>query len=422
MQKQHRRPSKLDTSGADAESLLAQLERVVPQSPEEIAGQPALPPQLRLSLARLSIAEIVGLAVLLALMCLAIIYLALRFAAPPVASRTLPSATSPAAASLLSEKLLWSFDSRARNVSVATCAEDGSLFVTLDQRELLALASDGTQRFRFKLGGDAKLGPPAACGVAGAVVGTSDGRVIRVNGWGETDWTFNAHSEVAGQPLVFPKIGVVYVSCIDGDVYCLWPTGSPYWHCTTRFRFRSTGPAVTQHGRVYDVATDGTLVAIDNEGKLLWSKGYHLDDDTPLTVTADGGVLSGAGDVIVKWDPDGQELWRFRPWVDITAAPGVSAEGNIYTGNINGQVFALRADGKQLWSAQVPGAITVRPLVAPDGRLCVAAENGKLYSFDSAGRRLYELDLQTPARSLLLTAQGTVYYAGQNGVLYALKG
>ena len=69
---------RFDLSGGEPELLQSELERVLPLGPET-AADPALPSSLRIKLARLSVAETVGLALIATIMCICIIYAVMRF-------------------------------------------------------------------------------------------------------------------------------------------------------------------------------------------------------------------------------------------------------------------------------------------------------------------------------------------------------
>jgi outer membrane protein assembly factor BamB len=148
-------------------------------------------------------------------------------------------------------------------------------------------------------------------------------------------------------------------------------------------------------------------------------------------IGADGSIYFGSLDGnLYAVDPEGAELWRATVG-QVSGVPALSAEGVIYVGMaspVEEMFYALYRDGSVAWRYHLDSHIVESsPLVGPDGTVYLAATNAQTgggsvvaLGADGSERWRYEVGsrlLFSPA----LSPDGTLYVGARNGNLYALN-
>jgi len=148
-------------------------------------------------------------------------------------------------------------------------------------------------------------------------------------------------------------------------------------------------------------------------------------------VGADGTLYFGSLDGnLYALSPDGTELWR-APFGQISGVPALSQEGMIYAGMaspVEEMFYAFNRDGGIRWAYHVEFYVVENsPIVGPVGTIYLAASNpqtarGALVALDPDGseRWRYDTGSRVPF-SPTLGPDGTVYVGGRNGNLYAVN-
>jgi outer membrane protein assembly factor BamB len=208
----------------------------------------------------------------------------------------------------------------------------------------------------------------------------------------------------------------VYFAGGNGLLFALdAETGRPRWDKPfdpgTGVRIWST-PAV--HGALVFVASqDHHLYAVNKAtGDLAWK---FPKEGAPAIGTLSGSpavykdtVYVGSFDnYLYAVDLNGNEKWHFKAGASVWDPPA-EADGVLYFGDLDGNVYALSASTGQLtaWpqSAKVEGGVRATPLVA-DGVVYVGTDQRKMYALEAGnGRTIWtftardgEMLLVTPA-------------------------
>ncbi len=220
--------------------------------------------------------------------------------------------------------------------------------------------------------------------------------------------------------------------------------GGVRWLVRTQGPVRST-PAVAG-GRIFFGSSDGSVYAVDLEGRSLWTA------NTGAAVSASPAVLDGRvfvqnrkGLVLALSAADGKVLWRTQTGDDIpldwgyengdvwVSSPAV-ADGTVLVGSGDGHLYALdAASGKGKWRVETGGRVRASPAVS-GGTVYVGSLDGSVYAadlatgalkwrFDTEGHGLSSARFGFDRKSIQSSpavADGTVYIGARDGSLYAL--
>lgn len=130
------------------------------------------------------------------------------------------------------------------------------------------------------------------------------------------------------------------------------------------------GPVVAADGTIYINALNSRLIALDNNGAVLWQAPLV---ETPVGTPAigPGGVIfvAGAGAGLTAISPEGRLLWHMAASApgEATGSPIVSADGTIYY-TVAGQIQAATSFGEPLWRENAyVRRVAAAPMLTADG-------------------------------------------------------
>jgi len=125
-------------------------------------------------------------------------------------------------------------------------------------------------------------------------------------------------------------------------------------------------------------------------------------------------VAGGLGELNKLDAQTGKLLWRFQTQGKEIPAPPTVADGMVYFGSTDGNVYAVNADnGAQLWQFPTDGTILGSPTV-DTGVVYAGSDNGSLYALDAkTGNKLWTYHAATSSE---IVAVGTVTVV--NGSIY----
>lgn len=141
---------------------------------------------------------------------------------------------------------------------------------------------------------------------------------------------------------------------------------------------------------------------------------------------ADGTVYFGARNGnLYAFNPDGSQKWKFPTGGGIDSSPAIAADGTIYVGSSDYNLYAVNPDGSQKWVFATQGEVS-SPAIGPDGTVYVGSGDKKLYALDPNAtdplRKKWEyLTGGTISATPAVAADGTIYVESMDGNLYALK-
>ncbi|MGQ9707617.1 MAG: outer membrane protein assembly factor BamB family protein [bacterium] len=269
--------------------------------------------------------------------------------------------------------LKWSFDLGDEAWTPPAIGADNNLYLTTDQGKLISLDQKGKKRWVIPLGDEISSSP--TIGPDGLIYVAFDS-LYCFHPKGKRRWGFGTPDGAYffAAPVVDDK-GMVYAGSFDGFIYCLRPDGRLRWRSPvadqdeirTETVFAADGtlycgtdgyylcakppdstvkvlyeandlicatPAISENGTIYLLADDGTLYAINPNGRILF------------TLEVAGGE---------------KDLYY-------TSSPVLAPDGTLYVGSWDSGLYAIYADGppaKTIWpqfrqNAQHTGRLTVK--------------------------------------------------------------
>jgi len=138
-------------------------------------------------------------------------------------------------------------------------------------------------------------------------------------------------------------------------------------------------------------------------------------------IGADGSIYVGSWDGnLYAVNPDGTKKWSCHTGHPIRNSPAIATDGTIYTGS-DGGFYAINPDGTQKWSFNVP-MMRSSPVIGPDGTIYFGSDNNNLYAFTANGSKKWSYATgNSISSSPALGTDGTVYVGSFDNNLYAVS-
>lgn len=138
-----------------------------------------------------------------------------------------------------------------------------------------------------------------------------------------------------------------------------------------------------------------------------WPKAYANSQNTGL-----GGASSASG----------QQKWAFLNGQTFPAAPAIGADGTIYFGSTDNNLYAFNPDGTVKWKAPTQFEIEGSPAVGFDGTIYVGSDDNSFYAFSPNGAKKWSFTTGYFVRgSPAIGKDGTIYFGSMDQNLYALN-
>ena len=224
-------------------------------------------------------------------------------------------------------------------------------------------------------------------------------------------WVFPTGARVVSSAVW--HAGLVVFGSDDGNVYAVdAATGRQRWMARTDGPVAST-PAIAGD-RVFALSYDGRLYALDvRTGEVLWK--FATAGERRFEARGLHGML-----------PHTQ---TFADMYDVYLSSPVVAEGKVFFGSGDGNVYAVdAATGKLAWKVRTGDVVHASPAYA-DGRVVVGSWDGRLYSLDAAtGAQRWAFQAgvdplihnQQGFQSSPAIVDGTIYVGCRDAHLYAI--
>jgi outer membrane protein assembly factor BamB len=147
------------------------------------------------------------------------------------------------------------------------------------------------------------------------------------------------------------------------------------------------------------------------------------DIESSPAVGADGTIYVGSNDGnLYAVRPDGTQRWRYPTGGRVRSSPALGVDGTIYVGSDDDYLHAVFPDGNRRWRFPALGDVRSSPRVAADGTIYVGSDNTRVYAVRPDGTKRWEFKAGKAVRSSAAVAPGgTIYIGSEDGKLYALN-
>ncbi|MGV3526494.1 MAG: PQQ-binding-like beta-propeller repeat protein [Candidatus Sericytochromatia bacterium] len=218
--------------------------------------------------------------------------------------------------------------------------------------------------------------------------GSDNGCMYALNAEGQEQWHYCTEMMIWSSPAFAADGSWMVFGSLDGWLYLLDPrTG----RLLDRHRIGSdvkSSPAVVG-SEVYVGASDQRLhtfhVTPERRLRPRWS--FATDGEVYASPAVSGGqvVLASLDGSVMALRDDGKLLWRYRTYSPVSASPVITQDGLVYVGAANGKLYALDLNtGERRWSwASTPyplkSNLDASVAVSPTGQLWVGSYAGQIY-------------------------------------------
>jgi outer membrane protein assembly factor BamB len=275
----------------------------------------------------------------------------------------------------------WTAALGDRVYSAPLVHEDGTLYVGIDGKKLVALGPQGAVLWRLEVDGEADSG--AVFANDGTVIFAAGSYVHAARRGGDLAWRFAARGKVFTAPAVTDD-GVVVFGSQDHRVYALGSGGSLAWS-TDLGADIDGAPVIGDDGAVY-VGTDrGEIVRLEERGKIGWRTPVGGYVRGVLSLARNGDILAGTyGPVprVVRVGPEGGVRGAFAIQgtgareFGIHGGPLEDAEGSLFFGAQDDAAYAIGPDGALRWRFETGADVDAPLTLLSDGSLIVPSEDG----------------------------------------------
>lgn len=312
-----------------------------------------------------------------------------------------------------------------------TLGPDGTLYVADHGGQLTAVAPDGAVRWTARLG-ERSWSTPALAVDGTVYVGSDDDRLRAFDGaTGAERWALrigacapgsfgpeSSRCDADGGPVIGDD-GTIYVG---GDgVTAAWADGTLRWRFATAEHVHAA-PALAD-GTIYVASEDDALYALSPDGDKRWEVRTGGDLDATPVVGDDGTIYVGSDDdALYAVSPAGEIRWKLLTGGDIRGGVAIAADGTLYVTSYDGNLYAVAPSGQVRWRLATPQKIHARPVVATNGYVLFGAQDDRLYAARPDGALAWTFGLGGDLdAAITLGADGTIYVAGDDAVLRALR-
>jgi outer membrane protein assembly factor BamB len=305
--------------------------------------------------------------------------------------------------------LKWRYQTDDAVESSPAIGADGIVYFGSHDGHLYAINPDGTLRWRYPAGDPVRSSPVIAAD--GTIyVGSHGGSLCAINPDGGLEWqhstiTSPAHPQLYSSPAIGDD-GTIYISTGRDDyLYAIHPDGSRKWDRFLGSEWGFSSPAIAADGSIHVGSDAGCLHVVRPDGTLAWPCAGQIPSGSSVSsspaIGPDGTVYVGVNSApagppystgyvlaieLVASDPVGVPRWSFPVDAAVNSSPAIDANGTIYVGANDGDLYAVKPDGTLDWKlplnvpGQPAGAIGSSPAIGANGTIYVGSSDGHLYA------------------------------------------
>ncbi len=140
-------------------------------------------------------------------------------------------------------------------------------------------------------------------------------------------------------------------------------------------------------------------------------------------IGADGTIYVGSHDSqLYAINPDGTLQWSYPAGNDIYSSPALGPDGTVYFGSFDGNLYALWPDGTLKWTYFVDTIVNSSPVVGSDGTIYVGTDfSGFIAVYPDGSLKWNYPTGNFVGSSPALGADGTIYVGSKDKKLHAIN-
>lgn len=354
------------------------------------------------------------------------------------------------APSIETPEIKWEKKLSHRILAGAAIGEDGTVYVSAEGERF---ESAGHGLFAFTSGGEQvwSLALPAPIRTTSLLQGDSilfgsyDGAFQSVSLAGQRLWRYDpedlSHRISLSSPAT-ARDGTIYFGDHGGSLQAVSFDGARVWSYATNDYVRAA-PSIARDGTVYVGSNDGTFYALNPDGTLKWSFETGGRIDSPAAIALDDTVYFGSADgKLYALTPEGVEKWAVPvgKGLMVFTSPALGHDGTIYVGTTGTAplgssqpqqtaafpFMAISPDGAVKWEFPLTQWIRSSPAVVSDGTVYFGGWDGTLYALTPQGELKWELSLgDIPVEQAIeappaVAHDGTIFIGTWDGRFFAI--
>ena len=171
-------------------------------------------------------------------------------------------------------------------------------------------------------------------------------------------------------------------------------------------------------GVAHDAAGNGNIASTSTDNEVIYDYNSSAQGDWRMF----GRDLQHTGASPYTGPTEPILKWRFPTGDYISSSPSTAADGTVYFGSWDGNVYALNPDGTQKWAFTTGSYIFSSPAISPDGMVYVGSCDNYLYAINPSGTQQWRFATGGFVASSPAVGLDNVIYAGSSdNYLYAIN-
>ncbi len=273
--------------------------------------------------------------------------------------------------------LKWEYETNGSTYITPAVGLDGTIaFYGSDYRSIIALNSDGTEKFKAAIPDSPYRDPQIDDN--GNIYFRTRKHLHKINNQGETEWSREI-PEKSG--FLLTPDGRILVPSGNG-IKCFNESQETQW----QFNPKGSVDAPLAFG------TDSKMMIVENGHFKIIGKDGNVSVETKINDEVRGEILVDhkdnsyfGGKSLHAMGADGKLLWQFDTGGNINRKPAIGQDGVIYAVS-DQELFAVK-DGKMQWKAPLADSEVDSVNVSPDGNIYIDNGANNIEIFNKDGKK-----------------------------------
>ncbi|HDP70531.1 MAG TPA: hypothetical protein ENN38_06985 [Actinobacteria bacterium] len=250
-----------------------------------------------------------------------------------------------------------------------------------------------------------------------------------------SEWSYTVEGKTYSSPVAANKM--VYFYSDAGIVHAIDALdGKSKWkhEIKPEPKEKLGGSVTVEGGMVYAVLNDGRLIALNAfSGEVEWSYNKaagriyppiadYFYYTAPVAINDNLVCLTAPDGTLHALDKNGKQRWTYRPENTFISSPPFIYENTVCAGAVDGTVCAVKANtGKPIWTFKCDDGIFFSPFVL-NKTVYVGSKDKKIYALDvKKGGLEWSYKLENEVGGPPTVLKDTAYVSSNNGELIALN-